>query len=205
MTGQDRPLLHRVECAGCRWVGYRRRPHSRPCPRCGIAAAKVRPTWLAGFAPHADKRCCYLLHFWPPLGHAAHYLGFSTNLPQRLAQHLAGGYDPTTHKGTGRGARLTAAAVHHGSQLELVRVWYGEQARVLEQRLKQRHKPGSLRSGAKTSLKRLCPLCNPAGWARRYPNQPDPPQPPRPRPQRFVPTWDAEAEWDAAFPHLADR
>ena len=91
--------------------------------------------------------------------------------------------------------------MHAGCSVILVRVWYGEQARALEQRLKQRRKPGSLRSGAARSLKPLCPLCNPAGWWRRYPDLPDPPGPGRPR--RFVPTWDADAEWNAAFPHLA--
>jgi hypothetical protein len=130
---------------------------------------------------------------------------FTTNLRRRWPEHLAGGYDPQTRKGTGKGARLLAAALHAGCQIELVRVWYGSQARALEHKLKQRRKPtsGSLRAGAARSLKPLCPLCNPAGWWRRYPNLPDPPPPPRPRPRRFVPTWDADAEWNAAFPQLA--
>jgi hypothetical protein len=168
--------------------------------------------WLAGCAPHRG-RCCYLGHIWPPPGqgwagyrHAQHYAGFTTNLPVRWPDHLAGGYDPETRKATGDGSRLIAAALHHGCQVELVRVWYGEQARALEQRLKQRRKPGSdsLRAGAARSLKPLCPLCNPAGWWRRYPNLPDP-APPAPR-RRFVhdpEVWDATAEWNRAFPELA--
>ena len=32
----------------------------------------------------------YLLHFSTPYKHAAHYLGFSTDLPTRLAEHAAG-------------------------------------------------------------------------------------------------------------------
>jgi hypothetical protein len=96
--------------------------------------------------------------------------------------------------------------LHAGCTVELVRVWCGEQARVLEQRLKQRRKPdsGSLRAGAARSLKPLCPLCNPGGWWRQYPNVPDPPLPaPRPRFRHDPQVWDAEAEWDAAFPELA--
>jgi hypothetical protein len=132
---------------------------------------------------------------------------FTTDLPRRWAEHLAGGYDPETHQATGRGARLLAAALYAGHQVELVRVWYGEQARTLEQRLKQRRKPDSdsLRAGAATSLKPLCPVCNPAGWSRRYPNLPDPPKP-GPAWHRFRPdpaVWDAE--WDRAFPELAGR
>jgi hypothetical protein len=193
--------VHRVQCP-CGWIGYRLHPRRRGCPVCAAEAAKLQAIWLAGCAPRRG-RCCYLVEITPAYRHASHYLGFTTNLRRRWAEHLAGGYDPETRKATGRGARLLAAALHAGCSLTLVRVWYGEQTRALEQRLKQRRKPGSLRAGAKTSHKRLCPLCNPAGWWRRYPNLPDPPRPPQPRPQRFVPTWDADAEWNAAFPHLA--
>jgi hypothetical protein len=216
--------VHRVTCPACGWVGYRRHPWSRDCPRCGVDASKLWPLWLAGCAPRPG-RCTYLVHIWPPPGgpgdpdrsgdpgsvwagyrHACHYLGYTTNLWSRWRAHLAGGYDPVTHKATGDGARLLAAALHHGCQIELVRAWYGSQARTLEQRLKQRRKPGSLRSGAKKSLRPLCPVCDP-GALRRYRSVPDPtpprPRPRPPRPPRFVPSWDAEAEWDAAFPHLA--
>jgi hypothetical protein len=194
---------HRVEC-WCGWVGYRRRPQCRPCPACGTEAAKLQPVWLAGCAPHRG-RCCYLAHIHPAYRHASHYLGFSGNLPARWRDHLAGGYDPATHKNTGRGSRLLAAALHAGCTLELVRVWYGSQARTLEQRLKQRRKPGSLRAGAARSLKPLCPVCDPARALRRYPNLPDPPRP-GPAWHRFVHdpiTWDADAEWNHAFPELA--
>ncbi len=129
---------------------------------------------------------------------------FTTNLPRRWPEHLAGGYDPITHRNRGPGSRLLAAALHAGCTVELVRVWYGSQARALEQRLKQRRKPGSLRAGAAGSLKPLCPVCNPAGWWRRYPDLPDP-APPPPR-RRFVhdpAVWDATAEWNLAFPALA--
>jgi hypothetical protein len=128
---------------------------------------------------------------------------FTTNLPRRWPEHLAGGCDPITRRNHGLGSRLLAAALHAGCTVELVRVWYGAQARTLEQRLKQRHKPGSPRAGARTSLKPLCPVCNP-GALRRYPNLPDPPSPP-PR-RRFVhdpAVWDATAEWNLGFPELA--
>src|SRR5215211_1636100 len=118
----------------------RRRP---PGPAAGVAGrpgAPAGPLRVPG-APVAPYR------------HAGHYLGFTTNLPVRWPQHLAGGYDPATHKSTGRGARLLAAAIHAGCTVELVRVWYGTQARALEQRLKQRRKSGSLRAGAAGSLK----------------------------------------------------
>jgi hypothetical protein len=196
--------VHRVGCP-CGWVGYRRSPWCRDCPACGIDASKLRPVWLAGCAPRRG-RCCYLGHIWPAYGHASHYLGFTTNLPRRWPEHLAGGYDPRTRRNLGKGSRLLAAALHAGCTVELVRVWYGAQARTLEQRLKQRRKSDSdsLRAGAARSLRPLCPVCNPAGWWRRYPNLPDPPSPP-PR-RRFVHdpvTWDATAEWNRAFPELA--
>jgi hypothetical protein len=193
---------HRVECGACGWIGYRVHPTGRGCPRCTADRLTLRPVWLAGCAPHRG-RCCYLAHLWPAYGHASHYLGFTTNLPVRWRDHLTGGYDPATRKATGRGARLLAAALHAGCTVELVRVWYGTQARTLEQRLKQRRKPGSLRAGAASSLKPLCPVCNP-GALGRYPDLPDPLPPPR-RP-RFVHdpvVWDADAEWDRAFPALA--
>jgi predicted GIY-YIG superfamily endonuclease len=194
--------VHRVECA-CGWLGYRLRPQGRDCPACGADAAKLQPVWLAGCAPHRG-RCCYLAEIQPAYRHAQHYLGFTTDLRRRWPEHLSGGYDPATHKNNGPGSRLLAAALYAGCTVELVRVWYGEQARTLEQRLKQRRKPDSLRAGAARSLKPLCPLCNPAGWWRQYPDLPDPAPPPRPGRFRHDPElWDADREWDEAFPQLA--
>ena len=57
-AAEARPL-HRVECA-CTWVGYRRRPYSRPCPSCRAPAATLRPVWLAGCAPRI-----VLMHYSP--------------------------------------------------------------------------------------------------------------------------------------------
>ena len=198
-AAEVRPL-HRVECA-CTWVGYRRRPHSRPCPSCRAPSATLRPGWLAGCAPRKG-RCAYLAHISPPYKHAQHYGGFTTDLPTRWKDHLAGGYDPATHRNRGKGARLLAAALHAGCQVELVRVWYGPQARQLEQRLKQRRKPGSLRAGARRSLKPLCPLCD-SNAHRHYPQLPPAPPPPRTRFRHDPQVWDADREWDLAFPELA--
>jgi hypothetical protein len=92
--------------------------------------------------------------------------------------------------------------LHVGCQVELVRVWYGPQARQLEQRLKQRRKPGSLRAGARRSLKPLCPLCD-SNAHRHYQLLPPAPQPPRTRFRHDPQVWDADREWDLAFPELA--
>jgi predicted GIY-YIG superfamily endonuclease len=184
---------HRVACGACGWTGYRRNPSARGCPACGAPAATVQPAWLAGCAPHRGC-CCYLVEIRPALKHASHYLGSTIDLPRRWAEHQAG-----------NGSRLLATALGAGCQVELVRVWYGQQARGLEQRLKQRRKPPSTRCGAARSLRPLCPLCNPAGWSRHYPDLPDPPRP-APRWHRFRPDparWDADGEWDRAFPELA--
>jgi hypothetical protein len=157
--------------------------------------------WLAGCAPRKG-RCAYLAHISPPYKHAEHYGGFTTDLPTRWKDHLGGGYDPDTHRNHGKGARLLAAALHAGCQIELVRVWYGPQARQLEQRLKQRRKPGSLRAGARRSLKPLCPLCDKNAY-RHYPQLPPAPRPPSTRFRHDPQVWDADREWDLAFPELA--
>jgi hypothetical protein len=192
-----RPPAFHLSCRVCGWAAYRRAFPWRPCPSCGADADKLACR-LVGAAPRPG-RAAYLLHIWDGYGHAWSYLGFTTNLPARWAAHLAGGYDPATHRATGRGARLPAAALWHGRRLVLARVWYGEQARALEQRLKQRRKPGSLRCGAAGSLRRYCPLCNPAGWARRQPNLPDPKHEPAWHRYRPDPAFaDPAGEWDAA-------
>jgi hypothetical protein len=68
-TGAAAPKpVHRVECA-CSWVGYRRHPHSRPCPKCQAPAGTLRPVWLAGCAPRRG-RCAYLAHISPQYKHA---------------------------------------------------------------------------------------------------------------------------------------
>ena len=78
----------------------------------------------------------YLLHFTEPYKHAAHYLGFTTDLPARLAEHAAG-----------HGARLTQVVKAAGIGWSLTRVWT-EATRVDERRLKNQH-----------GAARFCPTC----------------------------------------------
>jgi predicted GIY-YIG superfamily endonuclease len=77
----------------------------------------------------------YLLHFERPYHHARHYLGTTSNLKRRLAEHEAG-----------RGARLLAVVQAAGIGWELARLWPGGRDR--ERQLK--------RQGGHA---RLCPLC----------------------------------------------
>jgi predicted GIY-YIG superfamily endonuclease len=78
----------------------------------------------------------YLLHFDRTYHHAQHYLGWSTNLEQRLAQHRAG-----------RGSPLIAAAIAHGITFQLAATWPGDRTRE-----RQLHR-------YKNSARRLCPIC----------------------------------------------
>ena len=77
----------------------------------------------------------YLLHFDRPYVHAAHYTGWTTDLPARLAEHAAG-----------RGARLLAVVTSAGIGWTLARTWAG--TRSAERALKRQ-------GGAS----RRCPLC----------------------------------------------
>lgn len=77
----------------------------------------------------------YLLHFDRPYAHAKHYLGWTTDLPARLAEHAAG-----------RGARLLAVVHAAGIGWRLARTWPGSRAR--ERQLKRQ-------GGAS----RCCPAC----------------------------------------------
>ena len=77
----------------------------------------------------------YLLHFSRPLHHARHYLGSTSDLDARLAQHRAG-----------RGARLLEVVIGLGITFEVTRTWDGD--RQLERQLKRRK-----------ASPRLCPVC----------------------------------------------
>lgn len=78
----------------------------------------------------------YLLHFDKPYRHARHYIGYTTNLDQRLAMHAAG-----------RGARLMT--VIHAAGIHWTVAWVRVGDRELERRLKNRH-----------GAARFCPICN---------------------------------------------
>lgn len=90
---------------------------------------------------------CYLLHFSRPLGNpnnprgqARHYLGSTDRpVPERIKEHRSG-----------RGAKITAAAVQQGIDFECVRVWT-EGNRELEIWLKEAHNNTI-----------YCPRCNPS-------------------------------------------
>lgn len=89
---------------------------------------------------------CYLLHFASPIAPGRHtcqhYLGFTDDLEQRLADHRAG-----------RGARLTEVAKERGIAFYVVNLWPG--GRDVEAALKRKHN-GRL----------LCPICNGADPAQ---------------------------------------
>lgn len=78
----------------------------------------------------------YLIHFQSRYKHAGHYLGFATDLEQRLDRHRAG-----------QGARLLEVIGEAGIGWKVVRVWSGD--RGLERSLKRR----------KNAPRRLCPVC----------------------------------------------
>jgi hypothetical protein len=56
----------------------------------GVALADAFTDAAAAATELPTLGVVYLLHFDRPYGHAAHYSGFTTNLPARLAQHAAG-------------------------------------------------------------------------------------------------------------------
>ena len=84
----------------------------------------------------------YLIHFETPLGdlsnprgQARHYLGYTTDLEQRLRAHRSG-----------NGSRLMEVVAERGIGWTLARTWRGD--RGLERRLKRRH-----------NSPKLCPVC----------------------------------------------
>src|SRR6266568_4273614 len=81
------------------------------------------------------KGTVYLLHFDRPYEHAKHYLGWTSDLESRLAEHR-----------DGRGARLMTVVKNAGIGFSLARTWEGTRTR--ERQLK--------RMGGAS---RRCPLC----------------------------------------------
>jgi predicted GIY-YIG superfamily endonuclease len=78
----------------------------------------------------------YLLHFDRPYQHARHYLGWTTDLNTRLAEH-----------GSGRGARLLQVVTEAGIGWQLARTWTG----VTRRRERQLKRQGG--------SARRCPAC----------------------------------------------
>jgi hypothetical protein len=105
-----------------------------------VVATTDRPT--TDRSPTVSRRSkpqtgfVYLAHFSSNLHHARHYLGFCTDLAQRMAQHRAG-----------TGARLMEVLKQAGIGWKLVKVLPGD--RGLERRLKRQ----------KNTPRRLCPVC----------------------------------------------
>lgn len=79
----------------------------------------------------------YLVHFARPYHGAQHYLGFSTNIPQRIKAHRAG-----------RGAPLLGVITRRGIGWRVVRIWKRRDG-YFEQFLKHNH-----------ALRELCPVCS---------------------------------------------
>jgi len=107
----------------------------------------------------------YTLHLWPPLGHAAHYTGSTSE--RRLARRL-------TDHALGRGARLTQVQVERGGSWVLAQTQPG--GRITERQLKQHgatrrcevcKAAGAYQSGALTAPEAL----ERAGWDRSNPVQ----------------------------------
>lgn len=84
----------------------------------------------------------YMLHFEPGIPvagnrFARHYIGWTTDVERRFAQHVSG-----------QGSPLVAAAVARGAQVELARTWVGVD-RFFERRLKNLH-----------AATHYCPVCS---------------------------------------------
>ncbi len=92
----------------------------------------------------------YLLHFSEPLAHARGYVGWSTDIARRVAEHLdveactRAGFHVSRH----RGSPLVCAAVRAGRGVAVAQVYPGGD-RGLERRLHNQHHP------------RVCPECKP--------------------------------------------
>ncbi len=87
-------------------------------------------------AGEASDGTVYLLHFQRPYRHARHYLGWTTDLPRRVAQHRRGL----------SGARLMEVVHAAGIPFVVARTWRG--SRVLERRKKGQGGRG-----------KICPIC----------------------------------------------
>lgn len=87
----------------------------------------------------------YLLHFEPRYKHAGHYLGYSSNWPARVIEHLERGP---------KASPLVRAALEAGCAVSVSRVYEGG-SRKRERSIK--------RAGG---LGRSCPVCRAAGYRR---------------------------------------
>jgi len=122
----------------------------------------------------------YVLHLSEPLAHARGYVGWSTDIARRVAEHLnveacrSAGFHVAKH----RGSPLVCAAIRSGRTVLVAQVYPGGD-RGLERRLHNRHHP------------RTCSLCRsqrpPRPRQLRLPSQK--PAPSRGRPSRLWRCW----------------
>jgi predicted GIY-YIG superfamily endonuclease len=112
---------------------------SRPGGRVGVGERPRPPGWGPDIweVDDGSNGIVYLLHLERSYRHARHYIGFTQNLEQRLADHRAGRGSPS----------LIAAAVAHGIEFELAAIWEDD-----------RHDERSLHR-QKNTRARLCPIC----------------------------------------------
>lgn len=122
-------------------------PSRRACLACDpglvMLGCDTALTLLASHCPDLFplcRRCArlgvvYLLHFTQPYKHARHYLGWTRDLPGRLAQHE-----------TGTGARLLQVVADAGIEWRLARLWPGG-----------RHRERAIKRQGGAS--RCCPMC----------------------------------------------
>lgn len=85
----------------------------------------------------------YLICFDEKIHHAKHYIGYTKNVEKRYKRHKAG-----------TGSRLLKALNKRGIDYRVVRTWEGD--KKWERKLKKRK-----------NAKKLCPVCNPAGYYKQ--------------------------------------
>lgn len=78
----------------------------------------------------------YILHFDSAYHHARHYVGYTKDIDQRLAQHKAG-----------RGARLMQVITEAGIGFQVAKIWKSK-TRKFERYIKNSH-----------NTARFCPIC----------------------------------------------
>jgi len=111
----------------------------------------------------------YLIHTAKPIGtdkHSVqHYSGSAADLYERMRVHRSGSLGDE-----GRAARILAAANDRSIPYAVVRVWHAGKYSLydVERKVKGR-KRWAIGEKPKrgTSLRRKCPICNPALWRHR--------------------------------------
>ncbi len=79
----------------------------------------------------------YIIHLNEKLGHAGHYVGYSSNVPRRIEKHIKG-----------NGSAFMTAVAERGISWEVAMVWLGKDW-TFEKSIKHRH----------GSIEQYCPIC----------------------------------------------